>query len=417
MRRKEGQRVAMRIAGGYALVATLWITFSDYAVQALPEPVQTAKGLLFVAATSVFLFWYLRRQNRRLLRRQQMYADAEALGKLGHWRLEVPTNELIWSRQIYRLLELNPEEFHVAKDAFDAFVHPDDLEELEAKRRASLQGERFDHRFRVITASGQQRWVHERAETRFHRGQPIEFSGTIQDITDEVLAEQRRERQAAEIRSLAQRMTVAQEQERRRIAREVHDELGQALTGLLFGLESLKTRLAGNQASTIEALKDEVSSTIDVVHRINAALRPPLLDQFGLEAALEEQGRQFEQRFGIGCSVSHHTDEPLELPEGAAIQLFRIVQEALTNVARHSEASNVQVVLEHDDRALRVQISDNGHGFALHTAESSYGIRGMRERAELIEGRFELASDERGTRVTVDLPSLPGDEHERSHRR
>lgn len=343
--------------------------------------------------------------NAALQRSRQMYADAEKVGKLGHWRLEVPSRQLIWSRQVYRLLEVDPEDFPVSKDAFDKFIHPEDLDELEAKRQAALQGEAFDFRFRIVTAEGRQRWVHERAELRYdERGEPDEFSGTIQDVTEEVNAEQRRQRQALEIRSLAQRMTVAREEERRRIARGIHDELGQSLTGLLFGLQALKTRVAREEAAIIDALKADVSSTIEVVHRINAELRPPLLDQFGLEAAIEEQGRKFEARFGIDCLVTHNCGGRLQLPEGAAIQLFRIAQEALTNVARHAQANTVEVRLEVDEGALRLQICDDGCGFDPHVAPSSFGLQGMRERAELIEGRFQLDSDDEGTRVEVVLP-------------
>ncbi len=208
----------------------------------------------------------------------------------------------------------------------------------------------------------------------------------------EALAE--KEAQRAE---LLKAWLKAQEEERGRIARELHDEVGQALTGLILGLEGLP----GDRA---EALKELARYTLAEVRRLALDLRPSVLDHLGLEAALRRYVREFAERTGIEVDLSFHLARPL--PKELEIVVYRVVQEALTNVARHSGSPRASVGVLEVLGEVRVFVEDEGRGFDPKGVGSGHqGLWGMRERVELVGGRFFLESAPgEGTRIQVRLP-------------
>ena len=209
------------------------------------------------------------------------------------------------------------------------------------------------------------------------------------------------------LKALSDRLLVVQEQERTRIAREIHDDLGQSLTALKMDVGGL---LEGTQGSS-EAVRDRIVRTIDAtvqaVQRISAELRPSVLDDLGLVAAIESEARLFEERTGIECDVSVAA-EHAEMEGPLATAIYRIVQEALTNVARHSNASRVEVRLRSRPAEILLEIRDDGRGIRKEQIDDgrSFGLMGIRERAATIGGsvRFE-GIEERGTIVSVRIPT------------
>jgi len=200
----------------------------------------------------------------------------------------------------------------------------------------------------------------------------------------------------ASLRRLSRRLLSIQEQERIRIAREVHDELGQALTAMKIDL----------QQKPLADIAKNIDTIVDLVRRIATDLRPAILDDLGITAALEQQLRRLRETTGIKTTLE--VDEEPELDMLAAATLYRIAKEALANVVRHASASEVNVTLEVRDDNLVLDIRDNGIGMtADRIGAQSLGIIGMRERAELLGGTVEIDSHPgRGTRVTTTLPSL-----------
>jgi signal transduction histidine kinase len=232
------------------------------------------------------------------------------------------------------------------------------------------------------------------------------------------LAEAARGRQAREallesrsqLRELSAYLQAVREAERTRIARELHDELGQSLTALRLGLNFLEANppATGDPAwrQHVGRLKDIADSTVDSVQRIAADLRPPVLDELGLVSAIEWLAESFAERTGMRCA--------LQLPErerefGAEIStgVFRIVQEALTNARRHGNATAVTVSLEEEAGVLHVVIADDGCGIdaSQGTPRGSLGLLGMRERALMLGGRLTVCNHAGGgTRVEADIP-------------
>lgn len=215
------------------------------------------------------------------------------------------------------------------------------------------------------------------------------------------------------IRALAARLQAVREEEKARIARDLHDDLGQMLTGLKMDLRWVERRL-GNLGSSSEAnaILDQVvaasalaDQTVATVQRIAADLRPSALDQLGLGAALHHEARRFQERSGIACQVVLAEDLP-QLRGEAATALYRIGQEALTNVARHAGASRVVISLAADPDAVTLRVEDDGRGIGdAGAGPQSLGILGMKERATMLGGDVTFArGGERGTIVTLKVP-------------
>src|SRR5581483_186836 len=212
------------------------------------------------------------------------------------------------------------------------------------------------------------------------------------------------------LRELSAHIQVMQEEERVRIAREVHDELGQSLTALKMDVAMLGKQLAPSEEveRRMASMLDLVNGTIRSVQRISAELRPSVLDDLGLVAAIEWQAKEFEERSGIACILDLPTED--FTAQGAqATALFRIFQETLTNVARHAEASMVEVQLRKSMSQIELRVRDNGVGIDLDnlTNAESLGVMGMRERAALTGGTLTIESSPgAGMTVIVRMPAL-----------
>jgi signal transduction histidine kinase len=206
----------------------------------------------------------------------------------------------------------------------------------------------------------------------------------------------------------------AREEEGARIAREIHDVLGASLTGLKWDLEAIgKTLSKTENRDGIETVRDriplmskQIDSTIDVVRRISSELRPSVLDDLGLAAAIEWQSQQFQQRTGIVCQCES-TYDPQDLGRERATAVFRIFQEVLTNVLRHSQAKLVVVEMSANDDVFSLRVDDNGRGIteAEVNNPASLGLLGMGERARLIGGEVSVKGKSgEGTTVIVRVP-------------
>ena len=210
----------------------------------------------------------------------------------------------------------------------------------------------------------------------------------------------------AQLAALSGRLEAAREDERTGIARELHDELGQALTALKMDLAWVERRLGSGEArEKLQEIKRSTDDIIDSVRRISSELRPGLLDDLGLAAALEWLAEEFERRAGVRCTVQSELGDR-KLDRAPSTATFRIVQEALTNVARHASASRVEVRLWLEPGRLRLEVRDDGVGLPDHPARrGSLGILGMRERARRLGGVCSVrAAEPRGTLVSLDLP-------------
>jgi signal transduction histidine kinase len=222
-------------------------------------------------------------------------------------------------------------------------------------------------------------------------------------------AENEKERMAREL----ERLQVMREEERMNIARDLHDELGQVLTGLKIDITMLWKKIASGKAHDPDTINLEflgvinlVSQVMQSVKRIYSGLRPEILDELGIVEAIRWQCQEFESRTKIECQA-HLDVEFLELDRNLSIALYRIVQEALTNIVKHAQATRVEVLLSMSEETLLLSVTDNGKGISLdsETHTGALGIIGLRERVRSLNGKFIITGKPgKGTRMLVTVP-------------
>lgn len=233
----------------------------------------------------------------------------------------------------------------------------------------------------------------------------------FKDISERKRAEQNLQKSHAQLRNLTSHLEMVREEERRGMAREIHDELGQSLTCLKMDVHWLANHLSNEDESIYEKLhvvNQQIDQTVRTVQRISSELRPRLLDDLGLTAAIEWQAGRLQERLGIHVEIVSEPEQ-IQLSEACSITVFRIFQEALTNVARHAEATRVDILLLQQEKQVTLTVRDNGKGILqekIHNPQS-LGLLGMHERACLLDGELEIESEPgKGVTILLTIPYL-----------
>jgi signal transduction histidine kinase len=256
------------------------------------------------------------------------------------------------------------------------------------------------------------RKAHEELEKRVEeRTKELSKSNELlkQEITERKLTEEELKKSREQLRNLSAHLQFAREDERTKIAREVHDELGQKLTALKMDLSSVSNKLPKDKKLLIEKTKSMsklIDTTIETVQRITTELRPGLLDDLGLIAAIEWQAEEFQSRTGIECEITIDTGN-IFLDRDRSTAIFRIFQEALTNVSRHANATRVEVSLKEEENRLELKVKDNGKGIEENQIfdSKSFGLIGIRERVYLLGGEVNISGiKNQGTTIMVNIP-------------
>ena len=288
------------------------------------------------------------------------------------------------------------------------FLAPKDVRAVEALLKAQYRGDAVDNlvEFPLTKRDGSQAIVELMPSLIIRNGHPVGVQSIVRDVT-----EQRRMQE--NLRYYVSQVLKAQESERLRIARELHDDTAQALTGVSRRLDMLSssgTDIPPELAERLDELREQTDSILDGVRRFSQDLRPPVLDDLGLLPALKWLLIALEEQDGIGANT-RILGEPRRLPRDAELPLFRIAQEALNNVRKHSHASAVELTLDFRNDSIAMTVADNGSGFDLPpatgdvAASGKLGLIGMQERARLLGGTIDIESKPgEGTKVVVTVP-------------
>lgn len=475
-----------------------------------------------------------KRMEDALVASRKMLTEAQRLAQVGSWELDMESNTLSWSDELFRIFEIDPQQFGATYEAFLNVIHPDDREAVNRAYAESLETHAYyDIEHRLLMPDGRIKFVYERCETHYSpEGKPQRSLGIARDITErkhmeeELLyrenkfrtlaenspniiirydrncrciyvnpayakeigisvedainrvpdsqwsadisitvqamaimetgipaeiylewprpdtgqitshifhvvaergpdgrvlgtlaighnitalkeAEKHLEASHAQLRGLAARLETVREEERKRIARDMHDELGQYLTALRMGVSVLRMQSGENDPAILEqvrGLSTLADKTIQVVRDIAASLRPAPLDM-GVVSALEWLAEDFSRRTGVPCKLDTEGEE-IRLDDKHSTAIFRMVQESLTNVARHAEASQVEIRLNRQGDDYLLEVSDNGKGFDVSLPRTkSFGLVGLRERAIMLGGEVFISSAaNRGTAVRARIP-------------
>jgi len=279
-----------------------------------------------------------------------------------------------------------------------------------ALRKFAETGELSDVELVARRYNGEKKHVSLTARAVYDDEGRIKFSrSSWRDIAERKKANQELLASKERLRRLASRLTEVREQERTNIARELHDEMGQKLTGIRIDLDAVRSVLAADHpdlAKRINAIAVLVDEATEETQDLSTRLRPPMLDVLGLTAAIEWYVRDFEKRSGIECGLDLADEKP-ELDDRSATAVFRILQEALTNVARHANAGTVLMRMAVEEAKLVLEVTDDGVGITeeQQLAPRSLGLIGMRERADALGGKVEVGpGPDGGTRLRMVLP-------------
>lgn len=356
----------------------------------------------------------LRELAESLSREKARLLAAQAVAKVGSWETDLATRSVSWSEQTHRIFETDPAKFSPTHQGFLELVHPEDRVRVNEAFERSLNVPTpcwLEHR--IITRSGHHKIVEERWQAFFDKaGRPVRAIGTCQDISDRKRAEEDLRASEQQLHALVGRLNQVREEEAKRIARELHDDLGQNLTALNMELGMLSARLKPSDPALQETagrMHQLVDRTIESVQKIAGELRLGQLDLLGFTAALEAELTEYERRSGLRCVLSLGPMVP-DLAEPQATAVYRIVQEALTNIARHARASRAEIRIREDVGKMVLEIHDDGRGItAEETARrDAYGLLGMRERAEGAGAKLTITGRPgAGTLVTIVLPHPP----------
>jgi two-component system sensor histidine kinase UhpB len=271
----------------------------------------------------------------------------------------------------------------------------------------------------TVEKDGQLQWLQDIKFPIIMPDGTVLIGGVAFDVTERKQVTEELQRKSSELeetnkklRSLYEQLNQTREEERTGIARELHDELGQALTALRMDVSWISTKLDKKQTSLLDktnTMTQLIDVTIKVVQRISSELRPGMLDDLGLAPAIEWYVGEFQKRSGMSCSFENEGDEVKD--EKCKTALFRIVQEALTNVARHSHATRVHLSLRNKEGKVKMEIKDNGKGMMQTQIEGSKtsGISGMRQRIAFLKGTFDIESTAgEGTIIKIMVPCTRG---------
>ncbi len=328
------------------------------------------------------------------------------------WTIDFKGNIIFVNKACQEFLGCSSQE--VIGTSFIEFVVPEDRERVwiditEAMNHSEPQ---YNYESIVFTKDGRKINVLTHAVIHSEVINGIEqtfLTGTSRDISERIKSERKLGEQNRQLRLLSSYLQSVREDERTHIAREIHDELGQQLTGIKLDLSWIHKRLEKVSPDLHLKMKETITlvdETVKSIRKIASELRPGLLDNLGLLPAIEWQCQEFTRKTGIECRFENFAG-PFEVSDEVGTSIFRILQESLTNIARHSDATVTEVLIDSNGKSYTVTVKDNGKGFQNSESNeiTSLGLLGMQERAAMVRGKFNISSKpEKGTTVIIEFP-------------
>lgn len=349
-----------------------------------------------------------REMTKDLRASEASLAEAQHMARLGSWVFDPANDIMSWTAETYRIFGMDRFMDAPRQLDFVSRIHVSDRVRVEeGLEKCLVTGEEFDTEHRITQFDGSVRWVHTICRLGYSGSARI-LRGTIMDITERKHTVEALKRSQELLRDLTAHQDRVKEDERKRIAREIHDELGQTLLALRIDVSMLDARTGRSHPRLNEKVRgalNHIDATVKTIRTIINNLRPAVLD-LGLTAAIEWQVAEFRRRTGIACDLKMG-DKELVVDDMRATSLFRILQESLTNVIRHANATRVMIELYQENGRLVMKITDNGIGIYLEFRKSSnsFGLVGVEERINALNGEFIITSAPgKGTTLTIYIP-------------
>jgi PAS domain S-box-containing protein len=412
--RRGERRKALIFGSGAALFGTTVLAVSLGVLWGLiPFPVLISFSVFFIVAAMLYELNYdlhraamfaekLRKSEAELSETLQQLSLSASAANVGMWTRKMGSKEFWGSdklRELFGFSDSHP----LYMEEFFRKIHPDDFERVRASMMENeSKASDFIVEYRILPDSGELRWVEARGKVESINGKTKVIRGTVVDVTKRKMAEEA-------VHDLSRRLMNAQEKERARLARELHDDLSQSLALLSIQLAELRGKIPGETEAAciqIDLLVSEIERLSADVHRISHELHPAKLNQLGLTSAL----RGFCKGIAAAHSLKVEFESeglPRSLPGEISLCLYRVAQESLQNVIKHSGASLAKVSIKMENEEIRLVITDNGHGFNPEVAKTkeSLGLISIEERARAVDGTVRIVSLlGKGTRIEVLVP-------------
>jgi len=342
---------------------------------------------------------------------EERLVDAQELAHLGSWDENHITGILYWSDECKKIFGYNIED-QVSLKMFWDIVHPKEVNELK-ETWGKIEKTMGPHEgtFRILLKDGTIKYIREKATfISDSNGKLLITRGTVQDITAIEESNIQLENSQTQLRELTKHIQTIQEEERAHIAREIHDELGQRLTGIKMDLSWIKNKIPDSNETVLKRIKSLnllIDDTVQSVRKISSELHPAILDDLGLKAAMEWQISEFNRRSDARCDLVMNEDE-FDFDPFREKAIFRIMQESLTNIMRHANADKVSVILAKNEDGILFSIKDNGVGIKNYNekTQTSFGILSMKERAHSLGGILSISSKlNKGTNINLFIPN------------
>jgi PAS domain S-box-containing protein len=361
-----------------------------------------------------------RHVSAQLERERARLVEAQIVAKMGSWEAELQSMDVTWSEQTHRIFETDPARFHPTRPRFLEFIHPEDRAKVDAALAVSL-----DRRspgtveYRIVMPDGRVKILEERWQVFLDdEGTPVRLAGTCRDITERVQAEE-------DLQRLSGLLLQSHDEERRRISRELHDSMGQNLVALATDLSQLRTSIPSSARKLRElasGCQDLANQCVREVRTLSYLMYPPLLDESGLEDAIRHFVNGFTARTGIKVELEVNP-QFRRMRKDVELALFRVVQESLANVHRHSGSKRAKILMNRRSDGVTVQVTDSGRGASGQKRgtkrgipfQVGIGISSMIERVKLIGGHLEIVSEPNGTTVRVAIPEGAEGDEKASH--
>jgi PAS domain S-box-containing protein len=347
----------------------------------------------------------LRLNEKRLL-------EAQRMAHLGNWEWEIAENKLLWSDEVYRMFGLKRGRIDVMYDTFLSHVHPEDRDSVqESIHKALYEGRQYNIDHRVVKPNGQERILNGRGEVIYNADhKPVKMIGTMHDITEQKAAEEEIRTNQKALRELTAELLLAEEKERRRLAHDLHDSVGQILA---FSARELKTLAKSAPSPTADSLLeviDQLHVAVKQTRTLSFDLSPSILYEIGFEAAVEDLLDRTSAERHIQCRFED-CQSPKPLADDVKILLYRSIRELLFNAIKHADAALVKVSLQRSNSDICIKVEDDGKGFDAGRLEKDskktkgFGLFSIRERLNHIGGSLKIESVEgKGTKAVLIAP-------------
>jgi two-component system sensor histidine kinase UhpB len=343
-----------------------------------------------------------------LIESESNLSAAQRIAQMGSWEWDMVSKSAKWSKEIFRIFDINPDSFDGNPESLIKRIHPDDVKLFKNSLKNDFsKADLSSFQYRVIHNDGSVHNILAQGSIEFSdAGDPLRKIRIVQDITERKRIEDELKASLEQLHQLTKYIEKVREDERKSISRDLHDDLGQALTAVIMELGIVRRDTSEQRIiERINKVLALVSETIKTIQRLTYQLRPDIIDDLGIDAAIEWYTKEFSQRNQLDIILD--LDPEIVIPSDSSLTVFRIMQESLTNIARHAKATEIQIRLSRTSDSIHFEISDNGIGINDEelNAKKSFGIIGMKERAASLGGTCDIyRKNNQGTEIKLIFP-------------